>query len=391
MSSREKAAATETPPLRRASARGQQPRLLTTAHPQDAAGRDDRAKEALDIPVLQGRVGMSTVIMRAPSPYPLRRLSRRLCNTAAYGRIHGGVVGSAQRAGAVAALLLQKIVTTLPPETHVLVLRHLPKVELARLSCVHKSFHVAWRSLQEQQPGERYAPPSADDLRWVCCLRRLVRAATFGNAAVIRSMVAAGVDEHGTPLLEALASEEHRVVDQALWRAAGMGHVQAVVLLLGSGSNVHAFLAQALLEASKRGHADVVRVLIQHGANVHARIDHALRWASRKGHTDVVQLLLQHGADVQACDNWALTEASWKGHAAVVQLLLLHGADVHVHDGAALEAAAREGHAAVVQLLLHHGANVHAKNEQALRSASENGRADVVQLLMQHGADARAV
>ena len=47
------------------------------------------------------------------------------------------------------AQLLLKIVTVLPPETHPLVLQHLPTVELSRLSCVHKALHVAWQSLQE--------------------------------------------------------------------------------------------------------------------------------------------------------------------------------------------------------------------------------------------------
>ena len=43
------------------------------------------------------------------------------------------------------SLLLQRIVTTLPPETHVLVMRHLPMPEPARLSCVHKAFRAAWQ------------------------------------------------------------------------------------------------------------------------------------------------------------------------------------------------------------------------------------------------------
>ena len=45
------------------------------------------------------------------------------------------------------ALLLERIVTVLPPETHTLVLRHLPMPDLARLSCVHKAYRVAWRTL----------------------------------------------------------------------------------------------------------------------------------------------------------------------------------------------------------------------------------------------------
>ena len=42
------------------------------------------------------------------------------------------------------ALLLERIVATLPPETHTLVLHHLTAIQLARLECTHKAFRVAW-------------------------------------------------------------------------------------------------------------------------------------------------------------------------------------------------------------------------------------------------------
>jgi hypothetical protein len=255
------------------------------------------------------------------------------------------------------ALLLQRIVSTLPPETHALVLRDLPMPELARLSCAHKAFRVAWRSLRDQQSGERYAPPSADDLQLVQGSSRLERAAAFGDVAVIRFMVTAGVDEHGTPLLEAQGQHEQRLVDAALWRAAGGGHLQAVELLLGYGADVHAVDDVALRLASKNGHTAVVQLLIQHGADVHAVDDNALQLASKNGHTAVVQLLIQHGANVHAVDDTALLLASYYGHTAVVELLLQHGADVHADDDSALQLASVNGHTAVVQLLIQHGAD----------------------------------
>jgi hypothetical protein len=218
------------------------------------------------------------------------------------------------------AKLLELVATALPPETHPLVLRHLPMPELARLSCVHKAFHVAWKSLQGQRDRERYAPPSAADLQRVEGLSRLARAAAFGDVAVIRSIVAAGVDEHGKPLLEAQDQ------DEALCRAAGCGHVQAAELLLGSGADVHYGGSFPLRVASENGHADVVQLLIQRCADVHAVGDYALRWASQNGHAAVVQLLLQHGADVHANNERALRKASDYGHADVVQLLTQHGA-----------------------------------------------------------------
>jgi uncharacterized membrane protein YjjP (DUF1212 family) len=254
------------------------------------------------------------------------------------------------------AQLLLRVVSTLPPETHPLVLRHLPVPELARVSCVHKAFHVAWKSLQGQHDGERYAPPTARDLEEVKDCSRLVRAAAFGDVAVIRSMVAAGVDEHGTPLLEAKTKYKHRIVDLALWRAALSGHVQAVELLIGSGADVHAVNDATLSSASENGHTAVVQLLIQHGADVHAKNEWALWVASKYGHVAVVQLLIQHGADVHADDDAALRVASVNGETAVVRLLIQHGANVHALDNLALHQASLFGHTAVVQLLMQHGA-----------------------------------
>ena len=193
------------------------------------------------------------------------------------------------------AQLLQRVATALPPETQVLVLSHLPMPELARLSCVHKSFHVAWRSLHEHHPGRHYAPPSADDIQKLQGRRRLERAGFLGDVAGIQAMVAAGVDKHGTPLLRA-RKDNQRVVDVALTVAAIGGHLQAVELLFVGGADVHAGNDMALHFASNFGHPALAQLLIQHGANVHADGDIALRDASREGHADVVRLLIQHGA-----------------------------------------------------------------------------------------------
>jgi len=263
----------------------------------------------------------------------LARVTVLRCVRQSSSQAHTAVVLLPMEPSAVApselAQLLQRIVTTLPPETHSLVLRHLPVPELARLSCVHKALHVAWKCLQGQHDGELYSLPTADDLQWAKHYPRLERAAVFGDVAVIRSMVAAGVDEHGTPLLQAHKYQgryKRRVVDTALLSAARSGHVLAVELLLGSGADLHARSEQALRFASQFGHTAVVQLLIQHGADVHADDDMALQLASEKGHTAVVQLLIQNGADVHALDDYALRWASLFGHAEVVQLLLQHGA-----------------------------------------------------------------
>ena len=102
---------------------------------------------------------------------------------------------------------LKRIITVLAPaepELVMMILRPLPAVELARLARVNKCFFVALTSLRQRHPGERYGRPSASDVkRFEGCSSRLVRAGAFGDVAVIRSMVAAGRDEYGSPLIPA--------------------------------------------------------------------------------------------------------------------------------------------------------------------------------------------
>jgi ankyrin repeat protein len=285
------------------------------------------------------------------------------------------------------AKLLLSIATDLPPDTHVLVLRDLPLPQLARLACVHKAYRVAWWSLQQQHPGNRYAPPSATDIELFKHYCLLECAGRFGDVAVIQSMVEAGVDERVEPLLRARAKGLGvRVVDNALKLAASYGHVQAVMLLLQRGANVHADGDYALRWASHNGHAAVVQLLIQRGANVHAGHDLALRHASKNGHAAVVKLLIHHGAHVHALDDRALRVASEKGRVEVVQVLIQHGADVHARNDWALQHASKSGRMDVVQVLVQHGADVHARDNRALQVASRWCHMDVAQLLIQHGA-----
>jgi ankyrin repeat protein len=288
------------------------------------------------------------------------------------------------------AKLLLGIATDLPPDTHALVLRDLPVPELARLACVHKAFRVAWRSLQQQHPGKCYAPPSVADIKVFKHRSRLERAARFGDVAVIQSMVAAGVDENGEPLLSAHAKYQGgSLLKVASKLASSNGHAQAVRLL--DRAIVQAGKDDALRHALLNGHADVVKRLIQRGANVHAGDDWALQVASENGHVKVVQVLIQHGANVHARDDWPLRSASMNGRVDVVELLLQHGANVHAGDDEVLRSASKDGRPRVVQLLLQHGADVHAADDDALISASRSGRIKVVRLLLQHGADVHAV
>ena len=96
-----------------------------------------------------------------------------------------------------------------------------------------------------------------------------MRAAFFGDVAVIQSMVAAGVDEHGTDLLDSYVDPcypRKRTVDGAFARAVVRGHLDAVELLLGAGADAHAENVVPLYWACYTGRADMVSLLIQYGA-----------------------------------------------------------------------------------------------------------------------------
>jgi Ankyrin repeats (3 copies) len=270
------------------------------------------------------------------------------------------------------SLLLERVATELPPLVLIIVLRPLPGVELARLACVHKAFRVVLLILRQQNPGPgfggpRYGPPDGRDFARAQDECRLARAARLGDVAVLQAMITAGVDEHGTPLLEAVATDNWRIVDAALSAAANSGFIQAVELLLDAGANLaHFHHDLPLIRASGSGHADVVALLIQRGADVHADNDRALRMASAYGHDNVVQLLIGLGADIHACNDDALRDASSNGHIATVAVLLQRGANVHAVGApreelgglTPIQLASLYGHAEIVQLLLLHGAQL---------------------------------
>ena len=115
-------------------------------------------------------------------------------------------------------------------------------------------------------------------------------------------MVSAGVDENGTPLLQARNKRKRKqsIVGAAVCRAAFLGHEQAVELLLDFGADVHVDNNEPLRRASGKGQVAVVQLLIQRGAHDY---DMALGEASLYGHADLVQLLIEHGANVHALDD----------------------------------------------------------------------------------------
>jgi ankyrin repeat protein len=274
------------------------------------------------------------------------------------------------------ATLLRQIAVELPAGVHVVVLRDLPTVEIARLACAQKAFWNAWMALRLTHP--RYAAPERGVLDALYRLTRFVRAASLGDVAVLRVMVATGVDEQGEPLVAstpilarptaqtAQISPPTRQVDLALLAAVSAGHTQAVELLIAAGANVDGGDGEALRAAAENGHVDVVRVLLSATSVDSNKLD-VLLSACGSGHLSVVQLLLDHGFDMRAGNDAALREACARGHADIAQFLIERGADMHAEDDEAMHEASTNGHHHIV-LLLTQLANVRVDDDKALAS-----------------------
>jgi ankyrin repeat protein len=187
---------------------------------------------------------------------------------------------------------------------------------------------------------------------------QLMEAATKGDAATVKRLVAAGADpnarfENGSTVL---------------MNATFLGHLEVVGVLLASGSEVNATLADgstALMAASLGGHSDIVRILIDAGAQVRARTRvgaTALTEASHAGHIDVVRILLAAGAEVNASltdGTTALMAAALGGHPEVVRTLVAAGAQVNRKDSrgwTALTYAAASTKTSTVRALVDGGA-----------------------------------
>ena len=273
------------------------------------------------------------------------------------------------------AKLLRRVAVELPAGAHVMVLRDLPTVEIARLACAQKAFWTAWKILRLTHP--RYAAPGHGVLEALYGLTRFVRAASLGDVAVLRVVVATGVDEQGEPLVATTSmiarptarteqlSPPMPQVDLALLAAVSAGHTQAVELLLSAGANVALGDGEALRAAAENGHVEVVCVLLSASTKPDA-LD-VLLAACSSGHLSVVQYLLDRGVDMRAGQDAALREACAHGHADIAQFLIDRGADVHAEGDEAMHEASANGHQHIVLLLTQH-ANVRAVDDKALAS-----------------------
>jgi ankyrin repeat protein len=147
---------------------------------------------------------------------------------------------------------------------------------------------------------------------------------------------------------------------EALRRAASAGDLAKVKELLAAGVDVNsanAYGGTALAFAADKGHADVVDLLLERGADVNTADsfygDTPLGWAVRHGHADIVRALLAKGARGEAP---ALLLAAGEGQSAVVKVILERGKLGPEVLSDALAAASQSQHAEVVTLLQAAGA-----------------------------------
>eukprot|EP00934_Nitzschia_sp_Nitz4_P000144 Nitzschia sp. Nitz4//scaffold23_size168460//114408//117133//NITZ4_002234-RA/size168460-snap-gene-0.165-mRNA-1//-1//CDS//3329543680//144//frame0 len=255
---------------------------------------------------------------------------------------------------------------------------------------------------------------------------RLVGAATDGDLAAIKAILADGVDVNavdwdGLTALIPAASAGHLEICQflvssgvdilakdkdgisALMEASIMGHADVVSYLLERGAEVDDASSSgvtALWLAASDGRVDVMKVLLAAGADASvSRMDgiSALMIASVGGHTDAVAMLLESGADPKTADQTGLTplmNAAENGSVEVMKLLVEQAEDesyVNLMSSSGFSAvivAAAHGHVDAIKYLVEAGCDVNAGHENkvtALMYAAASGHVDAMKALIQEG------
>ena len=146
----------------------------------------------------------------------------------------------------------------------------------------------------------------------------------------------------------------------ALRRAASAGDVAKVKELLAAGVDVNAansYGGTALAFACDKGQTAVVNLLLEHGADVNTKDRFygasPLSWAAEKGHVEIVRALLAKGAQGETD---ALMSAAAGGKADMVKMILERGKVSAEGLSDALASASKEGQKEVVALLEAAGA-----------------------------------
>ena len=257
---------------------------------------------------------------------------------------------------------------------------------------------------------------------------RLVAVVVFAAvvfAAVVFAAVplAAGAEEGGRGLIEAVRADDAKAVVALLERGADARAAQPdgatalhwasyrdavglADLLIAAGADLDAandYGVTPLALACENGSPHMVRRLLAAGADPNAARttgETPLMTCARTGGVAAAETLLAAGADPNSAESWreqtALMWAAGEGHTRVAHTLVAHGADVRARSAAGftpLLIAAREDRPALARLLLDAGADVNAEAPDGLTPllvATLRGHAALAVALLEQGADPNA-
>ena len=239
----------------------------------------------------------------------------------------------------------------------------------------------------------------------------LTLAAESGSIALVRLLLLAYGGDFS------LGSK--RIGSAALIAAASAGHLDVVRLVVAANADLHGTAGgevNALGAAVVAGHCEIVSFLLRAGSNVNDRKDQwtkaPVHHAVEQGNSEIFHLLLQAGADMNA--RFIITTgnkvgrryrtlielASECGNLCAVRHFLGHpkvalNRQLKAYDRSPLELAAKEGHESVVDLLLSFGAHVNIlykrlSSTTPLLEAVSGGHLSITRKLIAAGADVNA-
>jgi len=209
----------------------------------------------------------------------------------------------------------------------------------------------------------------------------------------------------GCLLASAACAETPLNADQQLIQAATDGNVAVIKDLLAHGAKVQARDEHgwtALMAATHANQVEAAKLLIAAGSDVNAKDniqDSPYLYAGAQGRLEILRLTLAAGADLKSTNRFggtALIPSAEKGHVENVRELLKTKIDVnHVNRlgwTALMETAMKKGrgpvHTEITKLLLAAGANPNLADHQGvtpLAHAEQAGNHEIAALLRAAG------